>query len=212
MILLLGTAIAALGMCLLDLANQGQVTMAVLWDGMSKRLPISMGEACYLTSVVMIIFSLVYDRKQVRLGTVVHFIFYGWMVDLFDAILPRTGDKLSFVLLYAALGMLLLALGIGVYAFANLGRGPYEGICFALCEKGGYQMKYVRALCDGLFIFIGWILGGAVGIVTLVNIVLCGYLIQITTGWMLRMEIRSMSKEEEVGAERPLFDQKRSNL
>jgi uncharacterized membrane protein YczE len=184
MILIVGTLIAAFGMCLLDVADQGQVTMAVLWDGMSKKLPLSLGQSCYVTSIFMIIFSLFYDKSQVRAGTVVHFVLYGLATDLFDRLIPRIHGSLLLIILYAAIGILLLGMGIGIYAYANLGRGPYEGVCFALCEKNNWQMKYVRAVCDGFFIVLGWMLGGAVGIVTVINIVFCGYLIQLTTQGM----------------------------
>lgn len=189
MILIIGTIISAFGMCLLNVADQGQVTMAVLWDGMSKKLPISLGEACYVTSVIMIVFSLFYDRSQVRIGTVVHFILYGIAVDVFSSLIPQVSGSILRMLLYAAFGILFLGMGIGIYAFANLGRGPYEGVCFALCEKNNWQMKYIRAICDGFFILLGWVLGGAVGIVTIVNIVFCGYLIQLTTQGMNRLFI-----------------------
>lgn len=199
MILIAGTIIAAFGMCLLDVANQGQVTMAVLWDGMSRKLPLSMGQACYVTSIFMIVFSLFYDRSQVRVGTVVHFVLYGLAADLFDRLIPGIDDSVMLTVLYAQIGILLLGLGIGIYAFANLGRGPYEGVCFALCEKNNWQMKYVRAVCDGVFIVLGWFFGGAVGIVTIVNIVFCGYLIQLTTQGMHRLFAEKNPSSIEVG-------------
>jgi uncharacterized membrane protein YczE len=209
MILIVGTIIAAFGMCLLDIANQGQVTMAVLWDGMSRHFPISMGQACYVTSIVMILFSLVYDRSQVRIGTVVHFLLYGLATDAFARLIPRIGGSTVLMILYAAIGILLLGIGIGVYAFANLGRGPYEGLCFALCEKKHWQMKYVRAICDGFFIILGWFLGGAVGVVTVINIAFCGYLIQLTTSEMNRIfkgnKHSLLSVKQAVG--RPISDQ-----
>ncbi len=181
LLLTAGTIIAALGMCLLDRVGQGQVMMAVLWEGMSLKLPITMGEACYLTSVVMLAFSFFYDRSQIRIGTVVHFLLYGWAVDAILPVLPRVEGSPALLVLYAALGILTLAVGIGVYAYADLGRGPYEGISFALCEKKGWQMKYVRVGCDGAAIAVGILLGGSVGVMTIVNLFLCGYLIQITT-------------------------------
>lgn len=51
--------------------------MAVFWDGMSKNLPPSMGQACYVISILMILFSIFYDRSQVGVGTLVHFVLYG---------------------------------------------------------------------------------------------------------------------------------------
>jgi len=197
-VLVLGTIVAALGMCLLDLANEGQVTMAVLWDGMSQKLPVTIGQACYLTSLFMIAFSLYYDRSQVRLGTVLHFILYGFAFDFF---LPRLPQPSTFgmVLAYAALGILLLGVGIGVYAYARLGRGPYEGVTFALCEKRQWQMKYVRAVCDGVFILIGAALGGAVGLVTLLNLFLCGVLIQRTTMGLDRLFLQKALPQEGEG-------------
>lgn len=56
---------------------------------------------------------------------------------MFGRILPKIGSSIVLIVAYSVLGFLLLAVGVGIYAFANLGRGPYEGVCFVLCEKNG---------------------------------------------------------------------------
>lgn len=172
-----GTLIAALGMALINQAGLGNVILTVLWDGMSQKLPITIGLASYITSIMMILFSVVFDPKQVRLGTIVHFLLFGAFMDFFGGLLP-TVTAMSHQMLVAIIGVILLSVGIGVYAHANLGRGPYEGICFAISEKWQVDLKIIRTCLDGLFAGVGFIMGGAVGLATLFNLLVSGSIIQ----------------------------------
>jgi uncharacterized membrane protein YczE len=178
-LLIFGTVVAALGMSLITLAGLGNVTLTVLWDGMQRHSPLSIGAASYVTSMMMIVFSLFFDRKQVKIGTVVHFILFGAFLDVFNQMI-FIGEGFVFHASSMLLGVLLLGIGIGLYAFADLGRGPYEGIGFAIADKTGIELKYVRTALDGIFALVGFFLGGLIGIATIVNLLVCGYIIQRT--------------------------------
>jgi len=177
--LIIGTVIAALGMSLINMAALGNVILTVLWDGMSQKMPLSIGLASYMTSILMICFLWFYDRRQIRLGTIVHFLLFGAFMDFFNTT-PIFSQTLYGRLSGMVLGVLLLSIGIGIYAFANLGRGPYEGICFAISDKMGIELKYVRTVLDASFAAIGFALGGSIGLATVVNLIMSGMLIQKT--------------------------------
>ncbi|MBS7525129.1 YitT family protein [Fusibacter paucivorans] len=181
LLLVFGTMVAALGMSMITASGLGNVTLTVLWDGMHRHSPLSIGAASYVTSLLMILFSLVFDRSQVRLGTVVHFLLFGAFMDIFNAFQPQSSSAV-WCILEMSFGILLLGIGIGLYAYADLGRGPYEGIGFAIADKTGIELKYVRTLLDGLFALIGFLMGGLIGIATIANLLVCGYIIQRTMG------------------------------
>lgn len=178
-LLLSGTTVAAFGMTFLMQSGLGNVILNVLWDGMSKNLGISIGIASYITSVMMILFSLGFDRSQVRIGTVVHFLLFGALMDFF-MVMPLQSDLFLMKFFDVMIGIFFLNLGIGIYAYADMGRGPYEGICFALSDKLGIELKIVRSILDASFTVIGFLLGGLVGIATLLNIIFGGLIIQKT--------------------------------
>ena len=58
------------------------------------------------------------------------------------------------------LGIILFAIGTGLYAAASLGRGSYEALTFSLAEKNGWQVRVVRSLLDAMMVIIGVLLGG----------------------------------------------------
>ena len=76
------------------------------------------------------------------------------------------------------LGVILFAIGTGVYAAASLGRGSYEALTFSLAEKNGWQVKVVRIVLDIIMVIVGAMLGGRFGICTIVTIVISGPVIQ----------------------------------
>ena len=79
------------------------------------------------------------------------------------------------------LGIVIFAIGTGIYAAASLGRGSYEALTFSLAEKNGWQIKVVRMVLDLLMVIIGVLLGGEFGICTIVTIIIQGPVIQFTT-------------------------------
>jgi len=178
-ILFLGTVIAAMGMSLIGHANLGSVMLGVLWQGIAKQFGVSIGMASYITSALMVMFSFFYDRRQLKLGTLIHFLLFGLLMDVFDWIL-YTPVAIVSQSVFMAMGILFLSIGIGIYAYANLGRGPYEGMCFAIVDKRGIPLHKIRATLEILFTVMGILLGGTVGVATLLCILISGVVIQKT--------------------------------
>ena len=178
-IIWIGSIIAAYGITLAMYAGFGSATLAVLWQGISKTFHISIGMASMIVAVVMIIFVFFYDRSQLHIGTVLYQIVYSLCVDLFANAHIYSRHMWINVLLML-LGIILFAIGTGLYAAASLGRGSYEALTFSLAEKNGWQVKVVRILLDVVIVISGVLLGGKFGICTIVTILLSGPIIQFT--------------------------------
>ena len=76
------------------------------------------------------------------------------------------------------LGVILFAVGTGLYASASLGRGSYEAVTFALAEKNHWQIKFVRMALDILVVVTGVLFGGKFGVCTLITVIISGPIIQ----------------------------------
>ena len=76
------------------------------------------------------------------------------------------------------IGVVLFAVGTGLYASASLGRGSYEAVTFALAEKNNWQVKIVRMVLDIIMVVIGVLLGGKFGVCTIVTVLISGPIIQ----------------------------------
>lgn len=178
-IIVLGSVIAAYGITLALYAGFGGATLAVLWQGISKTFHISIGMASLIVAIVMIIFAFFYDRSQIHIGTIIYQIVYSFCVDLF-ANAHVYSTRLWLNILIMLLGVILFAMGTGLYVSASLGRGSYEAVTFSLAEQNHWQVKIVRMILDAAMVIVGVILGGKFGICTVVTIIISGPIIQFT--------------------------------
>ena len=178
-IIVIGSIIAAYGITLALYAGFGGATLAVLWQGISRTFHISIGMASLIVAIIMIVFSFFYDRSQIHIGTIIYQLVYSLCVDLF-ANAHVYSTHLWVNALIMLLGVMLFAVGTGVYAAASLGRGSYEALTFSLAEKNGWQVKAVRMMLDIVMVLTGVLLGGKFGICTIVTIIISGPIIQFT--------------------------------
>ena len=163
-IIVIGSIIAAYGITLALYAGFGGVTLAVLWQGIAKTFHLSIGIASFIVALGMILFALIYDKSQIHVGTVLYQIVYSTCVDLFASChVYSTYRWLNFFVML--LGVLLFAVGTGLYAFV-------------LAEKNNWQGKIVRMALDILVVIIGVLLGGKFGICTIITVIISGPIIQ----------------------------------
>ena len=177
LIIIVGSIIAAYGITLALYAGFGGATLAVLWQGISKTFHISIGMASFVVALVMILFAVIYDRKQIHIGTVLYQIVYSLCVDLFANLhIYSRYMWINFFIMLA--GVILFAAGTGLYVSTSLGRGSYEAVTFALAEKNNWQVKIVRMILDVVMVVTGVLLGGSFGVCTIVTIIVSGPVIQ----------------------------------
>lgn len=180
-IIVVGSVIAAYGITLAMYAGFGGATLAVLWQGLSKTFSMSIGMASFVVAAAMVLFVLFYDRRQIHIGTVLYQIVYSACVDLF-ANCHVYSETMWINFLIMMLGVVVFAVGTGLYAAASLGRGSYEALTFALAEKNNWQVKIVRMVLDILMVVAGVLLGGKFGACTIVTVIISGPIIQFVNG------------------------------
>ena len=177
MIIVIGSIVAAYGITLALYAGFGGATLAVLWQGIAETFHLSIGMASFVVALGMILFTLVYDKSQIHIGTVLYQIVYSICVDLFaTSHVYSTYRWINFSIML--LGVILFAVGTGLYASASLGRGSYEAVTFALAEKNNWQVKLVRMALDILVVVTGVLFGGKFGVCTLITVIISGPIIQ----------------------------------
>lgn len=180
-IIIVSSVIAAYGITLALYAGFGGATLAVLWQGISKTFHISIGMASLVVAVGMILFALIYDKSQIHIGTVLYQIVYSLCVDLFATC--HVYSKYMWINFFIMLaGVILFAVGTGLYASVSLGRGSYEAVTFALAEKNNWQVRGVRIILDIIMVVIGVLLGGKFGVCTIVTVIISGPIIQFVNG------------------------------
>jgi len=79
-------------------------------------------------------------------------------------------------------GILLASFGSALYLGSKLGAGPRDGLMLGLSRKTGWSVGRTRTALEFLVLIVGWILGGAVGIGTVVSALTIGPAIQFMAG------------------------------
>lgn len=172
-----GSVVSAYGITLAIHAGFGKATLAVLWEGISVFFGVSLGMASFLVAVAMILFALAFDRKQIAFGTLLYQVVYSPCIDLFANVHTYFGMLApDFVLM--VLGIALFAIGTGVYAAADSGRGSYEAMNFAISRITGRSIRGVRMALDAGVVIVGVLLGGTFGVCTICTIFISGPIIQ----------------------------------
>ncbi|MBQ9859502.1 MAG: hypothetical protein IJO76_02345 [Clostridia bacterium] len=184
LILLVGLTVAHFGVTLFILANQGTDPFNVLVQGVFRSLDTVLDHSLlthgnvHMTLCLLIIVALLFiDRSYIKIGTVVCMAAGGPIIDLFTLLLsPLFPDKPS---LWLAIPMLvvacaILAFGMTIVIKSDAGTGPNDLVAVVTADKLKRKFSIVRIIVDALFVLIGWLLGGSVGLGTVVCVALVG--------------------------------------
>lgn len=174
--LLAGLVAAGLGIALVVRSGLGLGPWDVLHQGIAERSGISMGMVVLGVGVVVLA-AWVPLRQRVGIGTVLNVIVVGAALDVFLAVLPQVHSmaaRWSSLLL----GVVAVGLGSGLYLGAGLGSGPRDGVMTGLAQRG-ISVRVARTGIELSALALGWLLGGTVGIGTLVFALAIGPLVQL---------------------------------
>jgi len=142
------------------------------WDcfhlGLSLHLPITVGEASIITGGLVILLSLFLGVRP-GVGTIANMVLIGLFFDLLYGALPNLDHPaLIWQLALDVLGVVIVGIGSGLYIKAGLGAGPRDSLMLALTRRTGRRVSLMRALVELSALAIGFLMGGTVGLGTLV--------------------------------------------
>jgi uncharacterized membrane protein YczE len=164
--LLVGLVLCGTGIALTVRADLGLAPWAVLDQGISERTGIPIGATSILVGVVVLM-AWIPLRERPGLGTVLNVLVIGTTLDLVLWMLP-TPDDTAVRVAYLGLGTFLWGPGSGFYIGAGLGPGPRDGLMTGLARRGVGSIRLVRTGLELTALMCGWLLGGTVGVGTLV--------------------------------------------
>jgi uncharacterized membrane protein YczE len=149
-------------------AGLGVAPWDVLHDGIRRVTPLSFGTATILVGVVLVAVALAAGIRPGP-GTLANMLAIGVFADAMLATGITAGldaAPLPLRLLAVAGGVGLVALGTALYIGAGLGSGPRDSLMLALSARTRLRVGVVRALIEGSVLVVGWLLGGAAGVGT----------------------------------------------
>jgi uncharacterized membrane protein YczE len=176
--LLLGLYLVGLGLAMMIHTGLGVPPWDVLSQGVQVQTGWSFGfSAIVISAIVLLLWIPI--KQQPGIGTVINAIMIGPFADLNEPLMPELDGWLA-NLLWMVLGLLAVALGLGLYISANLGAGPRDGLMVGLTRVSGWPFWIIRTIGESLVLLTGWMLGGTVGMGTALFAVAIGYLMQIS--------------------------------
>ncbi|MDC0608359.1 hypothetical protein OAO75_01010 [Candidatus Pelagibacter ubique] len=163
--LCLGLVLFGLGEGLLIVSFAGASPWSILAQGIALNVDLSIGIITVLISIGVLFLWLPLKQKP-GIGTILNAIIIGLMIDVCIKFIPTPENYLNQLIL-ATIAVLTVGLGGGIYLVANLGAGPRDGLMVGLQKKTNLPIATVRAFLEITVMYIGWYLGGTVGIGTL---------------------------------------------
>ena len=164
--LIIGLVLFGLGEALLISAGIGVSPWTVFGQGISNVLNVSIGFATFIISLFVLL-CWIPLRQIPGIGTVLNVIIIASVLDYSLPYLPSP-ETYILRLTQVVLGVVITGFGGGVYLIANLGPGPRDGLMTGLQRISDFPIAWVRSGIELTVVLIGWILGGIVGIGTLV--------------------------------------------
>jgi uncharacterized membrane protein YczE len=170
---LIGLWLFGMGEALVVASELGNSPWTVLAEGVSKHTPLSIGGATLVISFLVLL-CWIPLREVPGLGTVLNAVIIGVSIDATLALLPHLS---TLAVRWTALlgGIALVGLASGLYLTAALGPGPRDGLMTGMNARFGWPLAAVRTGIELTAVTIGWLLGGTVGIGSLLFALLIGH-------------------------------------
>lgn len=162
---------------MLLLATLGVGPWDVLHQGLSRSLGLGVGTWSILVSFLLLLVWIPL-RQRPGVGTLANAVVVGLVIDaVLGAVEPPHGLVARVALLVGA--VLLNAVATGAYIGAGLGPGPRDGLTTGLAARG-HSIRVVRTSIEVLVLALGWLLGGTVGVGTVLFALAIGPLTHLT--------------------------------
>lgn len=173
--LVIGLAICGSAIALMIRAGLG----ASPWDVFAQGVALMTGWSFGISSVVISVLVLLLWiplRQRPGLGTIVNAATVGLMADVVLGVLPAP-PTLWVSAGYLGGGILLLAVGTTLYIGAGMGPGPRDGLMTGLLTRTGRPLWLIRGTIEVAAVIMGALMGGVVGIGTIIFALAIGPLI-----------------------------------
>ena len=182
--LFFGLALFGVGVAMMVRAELGLSPWEVMHQGISFKTGILLGTVGILVGLLVLLLWIPL-RERLGIGTIANVIVIGIVIDLALWRMPEVANvPTRWVLLFG--GVLLIGVATSIYIGAGLGPGPRDGLMTGLAKRG-WPIGWVRTGIEIAVLAGGWLLGGTVGVGTLLFAFGVGPIVQATLPFFTRL-------------------------
>ena len=187
-ILFFALFIFGLGDAFVIQSNIGNGPWSVLAQGVSKHLHISMGWSTFAISAVVLL-AWIPLREKAGFGTLSNLVIIAIAIQIGVDVVPL---QHSFIagLIICLLGIAMIGVATSLYITCGLGPGPRDGLMTAIHRRSGIRVGRVRLGIELSVVALGALLGGNVGLGTLLFATLVGQAIAVALGVVARITVK----------------------
>ena len=164
--LAIGLILFGLGDAIIISSGAGASPWSVLAVGIHESTNWSVGTATFAISLSVLILWIPL-KQQPGIGTILNLIIIAAVIDLALPFLPNP-NSYGWSVVQAVVGVMTIGIGSGFYLIANLGPGPRDGLMVGLQKLSNLPIVYVRTAIEVLAVTSGWLMGGTVGLGTII--------------------------------------------
>ena len=173
-----GIFIINVGNSFVIIAGLGTDAWNIFHIGLARYLPLTIGRVSQGVSMIMILLGWALKIKP-SIGTFANMYLFGFYLDLIlgsNMIKPPSSPVAAGI--YLIFGTIIAGVGYGIYLNGKLGAGPRDSFMLGLVKLTGKSAGTIKTIMEGTVVFLGWLLGGPVGIGTIVYTAFVGPIMQ----------------------------------
>ena len=183
LIAVVGILLVGVGVSFNAMAQLGNDPVGIFYDGIRNAMGLNqeqLGLASNVVNVVLTIFLLFAGRRYLNLGTLIYILPYGSCVDIGTFLYGRifVADDLWCRTIACVAGCLLLYIGVAIFIAMDIGLDPMTGTAMVVRDWLHWDYKKAKWLFDGCMTLLGFVLGGTLGVVTILSAITAGPAIQ----------------------------------
>lgn len=195
-----GMSVIQFGVALFLKTNIGSDTFTVFTQGLSivlnktglkdlsivhaiaGKAEVTPGVANMIILIVLFTIIILVDRKHIKIGTLICVVGVGPIIDLGVKVVsyfPVESYNYFVRMLLVLAGCFIIAVGFSIISASDIGVAPNDIVPFIIKDKLNFQYRWIRICFDATFLIIGFILGGTVGVGTIIAMLATGPFIQL---------------------------------
>lgn len=186
-IFLIGMSIIQFGVALFLRMNIGSDPFTVFTQGLANTLNnlgvnATTGTANRIILIVLFSIILLLNKSHIKIGTMICVVGVGPIIDLgvsMVSILPVESYNYLLKMFLIALGCFIIAIGFSMLSATKVGVAPNDIIPFIIKERTNWEYRWIRILMDAVLLISGFMLGGTVGVGTIIAMATTGPFIQL---------------------------------